>query len=211
MQVAAGIGGYLGLSCRNRCEQRLCVEDATSSLKVRNLFRFRVARLSATIYICPLESYPVFCQGVKSRDNFFPCTRYFDDSALSTGPGPGLVDFDAALPAHREQPGLHESIQGRRQRITVEGDGFADVGPGPASWRCLHEWHDLVHFRNLLPSFTITALDPGLKIYHVHFQYVCTTHILCGATTDTIDSCKFRCLTLLTLLMCPWTRRIILL
>src|SRR5262249_39458678 len=62
--------------------------------------------------------------------------------------------------------------------------------PGPATWGSLHKGDDLVHFGDMLTPLPVTALDPRLEIYHVHFQYVCTTNILSSATTDKMDSCE---------------------
>ena len=101
--------------------------------------------------------------------------------------GAGLVNLDPALPAHDKKAAPHEGVQHRRERVWVQVDGPGDLGPGPATWGSLHERDDLIHFGDMLTPFSVTALDPKLKIYHVHFQYVCTTHMLCGATTDRID------------------------
>lgn len=179
MQIAGGIGGYLMSSCCNRCEQLLSIGDVAFTLKVRNLLGIPGRLLPGDHLLFSAGILPRFFRRCKvMRQPSSMHTRNLNDGASLTHHTPGLVDLDAAFPAQREQPGLHKGSQGRRQRITVEVDGLADVGPEPACWRCLHEGHDLVYFRNMILPLSITALNPRHEALDVHHQYVCLTHIL---------------------------------
>jgi hypothetical protein len=98
------------------------------------------------------------------------------------------------LPRDGEQTELNKTVEQVVQGVPVQvvANRLADLSPRYACVPSLgDEGDNQIGDRHMLTAFSITALNPGLKIDGVHLHYVCTPHIVCGATTDRKESRKF--------------------
>ncbi len=105
---------------------------------------------------------------------------------IPTGP----ENEQTVLPGDGENPEFHEASEQGVQGDPVEvvANRLADLAPGHADVPGVgNKRHDPIGDRDMLTAHSITTLNPRGIINYVHVQYICTTHILCGATTDTTD------------------------
>lgn len=114
------------------------------------------------------------------------------------------------LPRDSEQTELNKTFEKIVQGVPVQvvANRLADLAPRHADLPGLGDKGDEeISDRHMLTALMITALNPRLEIDGVHSHYVCTPHIVCGATTDREKDRKF---CRLMLLMCLWVWRTIL-